>query len=209
MGQPPFQPPPQSPHGVPNPYNPYQQPAPPSMTAVPAPVPGPPPPNWAPSPLAPQPNTVGNPVGAIFLGLFASVVVSLLYSGVILATYKEQSTTTANLLYFAHALLNAAVVGLLVGQVGRGSNGAKIGGAVIAALGTFFGYANSIPLVFALEETPKAAFDLFGQEPFLPAKLWWQNNAGGVDWPNLLGLVLAAAAAWGLAHAVGNRRRRA
>ncbi|WP_328780108.1 hypothetical protein OHT68_13595 [Streptomyces canus] len=228
MNQPPFQPPaqpPQPPHSA-QPYNPYAQPPlPPQQTPgfgqPPAPVgltpvPGQPSMYSAPHPAQPfqvppvaQPNSGGNPVGAIFLGLFASVVLSLLYSGLIMATYKEQSVTTSNVLYFAHALLNGAVVGFLVGSVGRGNNGAGIGGAVIAALGAFFGYANSIPLVFAMEGTPKAAFDLLEHEPFLPAKLWWHNNTGGVDWLNLLGLVLAAAVAWGLCYVIGKRRRQA
>jgi hypothetical protein len=206
---PPYPPPPQQPGG----YNPYLQPAPPQQQPVfgPTPVPGQPPaPAFQPpQPLGQRPATGGNPVGAIVLGLAASVLVALLYTGLIAATYKEQSLTVANALYLAHALINGAVVGLLVGSVGRGNNGAGIGGAVIAALGAFFGYVNSIPLVFAMEETPKAAFDLLEHEPFLPAKLWWHNNTGGVDWLNLLGLVLAAAVAWGLCYVVGRRRRQA
>ncbi|MFK4103421.1 hypothetical protein ACI2L1_25755 [Streptomyces sp. NPDC019531] len=118
MSQPPFQPPPQPaqpsqpPYSTQAPYNPYTQPAqppqqvpgfgqPPMYSAYSAPQPGPP---FQAPPLGQRPNTGGNPVGAIFLGLFASVVVSLLYSGLIMATYKEQSTTTGNVLYFAHAL---------------------------------------------------------------------------------------------------------
>lgn len=232
MSQPPFQPPqqpgqsaqpPQQPGQPPQVgYNPYAQPVPPPQQPpgfAPAPLPG-----IAPVPVPGQyavpgqalfqmgpggqrPNARGNPVGAVFLGLAVSFVVALLYSGLIAATYKQQSDTAANVLYFAHALLNGAVVGLLVGSMARGSNGARIGGAVIAALGAFFGYANSIPLVFAVEETPKAAFDLLEYEPFLPAKLWWQHGSGGVDWLNVLGLVVAAGVAWGIAYAVGKRRR--
>ncbi|MFE2216944.1 hypothetical protein ACFW93_34055 [Streptomyces canus] len=207
MSQPPPYPPPQ-----PGGYNPYLQPAaPPQQQPLfgPSPVLGQPPaPAFQPpQPLGQRPATGGNPVGAIVLGLAASILVALLYTGLIAATYKEQSVTVANALYLAHALINGAVVGFLVGSVGRGNNGAGIGGAVIAALGAFFGYVNSIPLVFAMEETPKAALDLLEHEPFLPAKLWWHNNTGGVDWLNLLGLVLAAAMAWGLCYVVGKRRR--
>ncbi|MET9457081.1 hypothetical protein ABZY05_18630 [Streptomyces canus] len=219
MSQPPPYPPPpppQPPQQQPGGYNPYLQPAPPQQQPEfgPSPVPGQPPMHPTPAFQPPQPlgqrlATGGNPVGAIVLGLTASVFVALLYTGLIAATYKEQSVTVANILYLAHALINGAVVGFLVGSVGRGHNGAGIGGAVIAALGTFFGYTNAIPLVFAVEETPKAAFDLLEHEPLLPAKLWWHNNTDGVDWLNLLGLVLAAAVAWGLCYVVGKRRHQA
>ncbi|MEU6353445.1 hypothetical protein ABZ896_29665 [Streptomyces sp. NPDC047072] len=133
---------------------------------------------------------------------------SLLYSGLIVATYKDQSVTTANVLYLAHALLNGAVVGLLVGSVARRNAGARIGGSIIAALGALFGYTNALPLIFAWEQTPKAAIDLFTAEPLLPLKTWWNDeSSGGIDWFSPLGLLLAAATAWGLAYATGNRHR--
>ncbi|MCX4856489.1 hypothetical protein [Streptomyces canus] len=163
-----------------------------------------------PQPLGQRPATGGNPVGAIVLGLAASVLVALLSTGLIAATYKEQSLTVANVLYLAHALINGAVVGFLVGTVGRGNNGAGIGGAVIAALGAFLGYVNALPLIFALGETPLAAWHFLQAEPFFPAKAWWNDEAsGGVDWFSPLGLVVAAAAAWGLAYALGSKRREA
>ncbi|WP_258053645.1 hypothetical protein [Streptomyces sp. Ru72] len=172
------------------------------------PYPAQPGPPFQTPPFSRQPSASGNPVGAVLLAFFVSVVVSLLYSGLILATYKHQSLTTANTLYLAHALLNGAIVGSLVGLVAHRSNGARIGGAVIAALGAFFGYVNAIPLVFAWERSPVALMDLLEVEPFFPAKAWWTSEAhGGVDWFSPLGLVVAAAAAWGLAYAVGNRRR--
>lgn len=160
------------------------------------------------APFGQRPSTSGHPVGAVFLGLFASVIVSLLYSGLILATYKDQSTTTANTVYLGHALLNGAVVGWLIGLVGHRNTAAHVWGAVIAALGTFFGYTNAIVLVFADNDGAGAVWDLVRYEPFWPAKLWWTDNTpGSVDWFSPLGLVLAAAAAWGLAHLIGNRRR--
>ncbi|MBA2944920.1 hypothetical protein H1D24_03535 [Streptomyces sp. PSKA28] len=206
------QPPPQPPQH--NPYNPYSQPAPPQQQPGfgPPPVPGQPPiqPMQAGPPYeAPsfrQQTNAGNPVGAVLLGLFASVVVSLIYSGLILATYKDQSQTTAHTLYVAHALLNGVVVGALVGLVGRRSNGARIGAAVIAALGAFFGYTNAIPLIIAESETPRAVADMVQWDTFLPAELWWGSQSG-TTWISLLGLVVAAASAWGLAYAVGNRGR--
>ena len=228
MSQPPFQSPPPPPQPPQVPYNPYQQAAPqqqpgfapppahgqPPMQAGPPFVPGPAPMHPAPPfqapPFGQQPSRSGNPVGAVFLGFIVSVVVSLLYSGLNVATYKEQSLTTANVLYLGHALLNGAVVGSLVGLVGHRSNGARIGAALIAALGAFFGYANSLPLIVADSQTPSAAFDLLRAEPFFPAKAWWTSEAaGGVDWFSPLGLVVAAAAAWGLAYLVGNSRPQA
>jgi hypothetical protein len=159
-------------------------------------------------PFGQQPNASGHPVGAVLLGFFVSVIVSLLYSGLVLATYKEQSLTTANTLYLAHALVNGAIVGSLVGLVGHRSNGARIGGAVIAALGAFFGYANALPLIIAKSQSPMAVRDMLEYEPFYPAKAWWTSEAtGGVDWFSPLGLLIAAAAAWGLAYLVGNKRR--
>ncbi|MEU9287121.1 hypothetical protein AB0D57_21000 [Streptomyces sp. NPDC048275] len=159
-------------------------------------------------PFGQQPNASGHPVGAVLLGFFVSVVVSLLYSGLVLATYKDLSLTAANTLYLAHALLNGVIVGALVGSVAHRSNGAQIGGAVIAALGAFFGYANALPLIIAESQSPTAVWDMFEYEPFFPAKAWWNDQTGGgVDWFSPLGLVVAAAAAWGLAYVVGNKRR--
>ncbi|WP_234383420.1 hypothetical protein [Streptomyces dysideae] len=159
-------------------------------------------------PFGQQPNTGGHPVGAVFLGFFVSVVVSLLYSGLVLATSRDMSLTAANTLYLAHACLNGAIVGALVGSVGHRSNGARIGGAVVAALGAFFGYANAIPLMIAESQAPSAVWDMVEYDPFFPAKAWWTDEVSdGVDWFSPLGLVVAAAAAWGLAYVVGNKRR--
>ncbi|MET7478716.1 hypothetical protein ABZT17_30725 [Streptomyces sp. NPDC005648] len=149
-------------------------------------------------------------MGAVFLGFVVSFVVSSLYTGVVLATYKDQSNTTAHVLYFAHALLNGALVGALVGKMAPTSGGARIGGAVIATLGTFFGYANAVPFVILKEQSEFVLRDMLESHPFYPAKAWWQNGAdGGVAWPNLLGLLVAVAAAWGIAHLVGTKRGQA
>ncbi|MGW1028632.1 hypothetical protein ACWD4J_33945 [Streptomyces sp. NPDC002577] len=217
MSQPPFQPPPPPQRPPQVAYNPYNEPGGPQQPpqprfGPPPPVPGQPPmypaPPFQAPPFGQQPNAGGNPVGAVFLGFFASVVVSLLYSGLILATYKEQSVATANALYLTHALLNGAIVGSLVGSMAHRSNGSRISGAVIAALGAFFGYANALPLIIATNQTSTALRDLLEAEPFFPAKAWWTDEAtGGVDWFSPLGLVVAAAAAWGLAYLIGNKRR--
>ncbi|WP_328878842.1 hypothetical protein [Streptomyces sp. NBC_00299] len=161
-------------------------------------------------PFGQRPNASGHPVGAVFLAFFVSVIVSMLYSGLILATYKDLSLTTANTLYLGHALINGAIVGFLIGTVAHRNNGAWISGAIIAALGAFFGYTNAIPLVFADADSPSAVWDMVRYEPFWPAKAWWTDeSADAVDWFSPLGLVLAAAAAWGLAYLVGSRRRQA
>ncbi|MER5752746.1 hypothetical protein [Streptomyces sp. NPDC002088] len=131
--------------------------------------PGPP---FQPAPFGQRPSAGGNPVGAVLLAFFVSVVVSLLYSGLLLATYQDLSATTANVLYLAHALLNGAIVGALVGSMGHRSNGARIGGAIVAALGAFFGYANALPLIYAVKQSPTALTDLLKVEPFFPAKAW-------------------------------------
>ncbi|MGP2440148.1 hypothetical protein [Streptomyces sp. JW3] len=138
-----------------------------------------------------------------------SVVVSLLYSILILATYKEQSATAAHTLYLAHAAVNALVVGAVVGLMGHRSTGAHVGGAVVAALGAFFGFTNSLPLILAESQAPAAIGDMMEADPFLPAKIWWNDEiGGGVDWFSPLGLVLAAAVAWGIAHLIGRSRGR-
>jgi hypothetical protein len=159
-------------------------------------------------PFGQQPSTGGNPVGAVFLGLLVSFVVSALLSGLVLATYKHLTFGPSTALYLAHAVLNGALVGAVIGKVGHRSNGARIGGAVIAALGAFFGWANALPLIILKETSLLRLKDLLEAEPFFPAKAWWTDEAsGGVDWTSPLGLVLAAAAAWGIAYAVGNKRR--
>lgn len=209
-------------------FGPPAAPQQPPMHAGPAPVPGQPPvyggpqafpgqpgypmqpaPPFQAAPFGQQRSTAsGNPVGAVLLGLLVSLVVSLLYSGLIMATYKDQSDSTVRVLYFAHALLNGALVGALVGKVGHRSNGAKVGGAVVAALGAFFGYANAIPFIVVNSSSVQTLRDLLENDPFFPAKAWWHGSSGngGVDWLHLLGLLVAAAATWGIAHLIGNKR---
>ncbi|MER6999759.1 hypothetical protein [Streptomyces sp. NPDC000410] len=157
-----------------------------------------------PAPFGQQPRS-GHPVGASFLGFLASVVVSVIYTGITLATYEEQSAETAHTLYVLHGLLNGAAVGVLIGLVGRRSTGAQISGAVIAPLGTFFGYTNAIPLIIADGQGVPAIGDMMEVDPFIPAKAWWGSQSG-TEWLSLLGLAVAAAAAWGLAYVIGKRR---
>ncbi|ELS56924.1 hypothetical protein STVIR_2092 [Streptomyces viridochromogenes Tue57] len=161
------------------------------------------------TPFGQQPRSSGHPVGAAFLAFFVSVIVSMIYSGIILLTYKDLTLTAANTLYLGHALINGAIVGALVGAVGHRSHGAWSTGVVIAALGAFFGYTNAWPLIVAESQSPAAVWDLLGYDILLPAKAWWKDeSAGGVDWFSPLGLVVAAAAAWGLAYLTGNKRGR-
>ncbi|MFD0574614.1 hypothetical protein ACFQ0T_41970 [Kitasatospora gansuensis] len=159
--------------------------------------PGQPYPAYPAPPLTQQPRR-GNPVGAVALGLIVSFIVSAIYTGIIFATYRHQSESTRHALYLVHALLNGAAVGLLAGLVGRRSNGARIGAAVIAPLGAFFGFANSVPLVVAERGGAHAVEFLLKADPFFPAKTWWGSHYG-TEWLSVLGLVVAALAAWSLA----------
>jgi hypothetical protein len=156
------------------------------------------------APYGPQPNS-GNPVGAFFLGLFVSVVIALLYSLIMYATYQDQPKNAAQTIYVIHALLNGAVVGAVVGLVGRRSVGAQISGAFVAMLGAFFGYANAVVLIYTDVGGLSAFSDMIRFDPFMPATVWWgsQSGAGLIS---LLGLLAAAVAAWGLAFVIGRRR---
>ncbi|MFD7735680.1 hypothetical protein ACFV6F_35495 [Kitasatospora phosalacinea] len=185
----------------PPPYSPYHQAPPPH----PQPGFGPPPPFQPyPAPVGHQQST-GSPVGAVLLGFLASVAVSAVYTVAVVTTYEGQSAAVAHTLYLLHAAVNGAAVGVLVGLVGRRSSGARIGGAVVAPLGAFFGYTNAIPFIM-FDQGAGGAADVLKDDPFIPAKAWWGGESG-TWWISLLGLVAAAAAAWGLAHAVGRTRR--
>ncbi|WP_434588868.1 hypothetical protein [Streptomyces sp. A5-4] len=181
-----------------NPYNPYNQP-PPMQPGGPYPP--------QPVPFGPQPPQArrGSPVGAVFLAFFASVVISAIYAGILVATYEDQTPDSAHTLYVAHSLVNGVAVGALIGLVGRRSGGAGVAGAIIAALGAFFGYTNALPIVLAVRETPSVVLELLEHEPFFPARAWWGDQSG-IDWVSPLGLLIAAGSAWGLAYAVGRRR---
>ncbi|MDJ0462852.1 hypothetical protein [Streptomyces sp. H27-C3] len=157
-------------------------------------------------PFGPPPQARrGSPVGAVFLAFFASVVVSVIYGGIIVATYKNRTPDSVHTLYVVHALINGAVVGALIGLVARRSVGAQVTGAVIAPLGAFFGYANAMPFVVAAQQSPSVLGGVLAHDPLFPARAWWGGQAG-TEWISLLGLVAAAVAAWGLAYAVGRRR---
>ncbi len=207
------------PHSQSPEFNPYSQapvPQPQSGFGPPPAYPGLPPmpppgqpypayPAYPMQPMGQQPRR-GNPVGALFLGLLASFVVSAIYTGIILATYREQSEFAGHALYLLHAMANGAVVGVLAGLVGRGSNGARIGAAVLAPLGVFFGYANAVPLIIAERGGFDSARFLLKSDPFFPAEAWWGSRTG-TEWIALLGLALAALTAWGLAYLAGRNRR--
>ncbi|MFF8607152.1 hypothetical protein ACF06X_14525 [Streptomyces sp. NPDC015346] len=192
-GQPPMQP-------VQPPIQPWQQQQSQMQHGQPYPYPYP----AHPAPSGRQPRR-GHPVGAFFLGYLASVVLSVIYSGITVATYKEQSADTAQILYVLHGLLNGAAVGALIGLVGRSSTGAQISGAVIAPLGVFFGYTNAFTLIIADSQGAPAIGDMMEIDPFIPAKAWWGSQSD-TEWLSLLGLAVAAGAAWGLAHVIGKRR---
>ncbi|MFD5425105.1 hypothetical protein [Streptomyces sp. NPDC127084] len=195
-------------------YNPYTQPAPqqPPPGFASAPFPGQPQMHPAQPfvavPAGQRPDGGGSPVAAVILAFFVSVLISLLYSGIMVFTYKDQSVTAANTLYLTHALVNAAIVGILAGLLGRRRNGAHVGAAVVAVLGTFFGYCNAVLLILAESRSPSFVTEVLEEEPFFPAKAWWYGGtAGDIDWFSPLGLVLAAVVGWGVARLIGARRR--
>jgi hypothetical protein len=160
-----------------------------------------------PGPFGQQPNPgSGRPIGAFLLSLLASVLISAVYSATIYATYQDQSEGTVHTLYLLHALVNGAAVGVLTGLVGGPGNAARTAGTIVAALGAFFGYTNAVPLVIADSAGHQVLRDMLASDPFTPAKAWWGSQTGG-EWIALLGLVLAAATAWGLAYAIGRSRR--
>ncbi|MET9513071.1 hypothetical protein ABZX62_32255 [Streptomyces flavidovirens] len=177
--------------GGPPPFGPGQFPAQPAY------------PNQA--PYGQQPRS-GNPVGAFFLGFLVSFFVAMIYSVVIYATAEDQSRNVGLTLYILHALLNGAAVGAVVGLVGRRSVGAWISGIVVAMLGTFFGFANGMVFMYLDIGGMRFLGDMLMEDPFFPAKAWWGSRSG-TELHSLLGLVVAAAAAWGLAFVTGRNRR--
>ncbi|MBT2395205.1 hypothetical protein [Streptomyces sp. ISL-100] len=187
---------------------PPQPPAPPQGFGAPPPAPGqfPVQPGYPyQAPYAPQPRS-GNPVGAFFLGLLVSIVIAALYSLVWYGTYEDLTKNTTMTLYVVHALLNGAAVGAVVGLVGRSRTGAHISGVLVAMLGTFFGYTNGIVLITADSGGWFAFKAMMRDAPFYPAEVWW-GSANNSEWHTLLGLLAAAAAAWGLAFLIGRSRR--
>lgn len=195
---------------------PPQPPGPPQGFGAPAPAPAPgqfpmqpgyqyPAAPYAPYPYGQQPNS-GKPVAAFFLGLLFSVALASLYSLVIYASYEDTSQDVARVLYVAHALLNAAAVGTVVGLVARGRVGAHISGAVVAMLGAFFGYTNGVALIFTDVGGMSTFSDMMEDDPFTPAKAWW-GDPSDPELISLFGLLVAGVVAWGMAFLIGRRRR--
>ncbi|MDI3388374.1 hypothetical protein QIS99_19515 [Streptomyces sp. B-S-A8] len=181
------------PQGMPPQGFPGQPPAPPQFQGGPMPYP----PQRTGSP--------GSPVGAFFLGLLVSFVISLIYVVVIFASYKSLTDEAAGYaLYYGHALLNGAAVGAVAGLVGRRSNGAHVSAGIIGALGAFFGSTNAFVALY-LDTPGSSPTFLLREMPFFPAQAWWGPDAGS-GMLALLGLVLAAGAGWGIARLTGSRR---
>lgn len=151
------------------------------------------------------PANSGSPVGAFFLGLLASFVIAMIYALVTMATIKDQSYGVVNALLIGHGLLNGAVVGWLVGLVGRRSTGAHVGGAIVAVLGAFFGFTNAMTFITADTGGFQSVVEMVKYTPLFPAKAWWGVDATG-HLLSLLSLAAAAAAAWGVAFAVSRKR---
>ncbi|MFF8770713.1 hypothetical protein [Kitasatospora sp. NPDC015120] len=207
--------PPQYPNGEPHPYQQPTRPQQPPAYGVAQPYPGQPYPGppyqgqpypGQAAPYAP-PRSSGSPVGAFFLGFAVSLVVAAIYSAIFVFTFGDhRSRGGVHTLYLAHALVNGAAVGLLVGLVGRRSPGAWIAGAVVAALGAFFGYANAVPFLVLRDSGADGLRFMLEHEPFGPAKAWW-GGWDGSEWISLAGLAIAALAAWGIAFLTGRNRR--
>ncbi|MDI3420826.1 hypothetical protein [Streptomyces luteolus] len=192
-------PPPGPPQGVPQQGFPGQPPVPPQFAGQPGPMQG-----GMPQHYPPQ-RGGGSPVGAFFLGLLVSIVVSLIYVGIIFASYENLTDeATGRALYFGHAVLNGAAVGAVAGLVGRRSSGAHISAGIIAMLGAFFAQTNAIVFV-QLDVSNGDFLYILKEAPFFPAEAWWGPDAGS-GMLSLLGLVLAAAAGWGIARLAGSRR---
>ncbi|THA25079.1 hypothetical protein E4198_10365 [Streptomyces sp. RKND-216] len=228
MNQPP-QPPSQPPQPARGYGYPQQPPAPPQPQAGvggPQPVPGHVPPGQPPmggQPMYPgggwqgapgqmpfpggpmQQSQRGSSAGAFFLGLLTSFVVATLYTLLFAFTHADASRAVVNGFFFAHAVVNGAVVGWLVGLVGRRRTAAHVCGAVVAALGSFFGFANAMPVIIWKVAGFEAVFDMLKMNPNYPLEAWWGPDGTG-HFVALLGLVVAAAAAWGVAFAVGRKR---
>ncbi len=200
-------------------YNPGNQPPMPQQPPGPPPGFGAPPPTPGQFPMQPgyqypaapyapygqQPNS-GKPVAAFFLGLLVSFALASLYSLVIYASYEDMSQDVARVLYVGHALLNAAAVGTVVGLVARGRVGAHITGAIVAMLGAFFGYTNGVALIFTDVDGMSGFSDMMEDAPLTPAKAWW-GDPRDPELISLVGLLVAAVVAWGMAFLIGRRRR--
>ncbi|MEV0092120.1 hypothetical protein [Streptomyces sp. NPDC050738] len=162
-------------------------------------------PQQQPYPGGPQQPRSGSPAGGFFLGLLASFVIAAIYSGIWFAMYKDMDSDSAvRGLYFGHAVINGALTGLVVGMVAGRSNGAHVGAGIIAALGAFFGFTNAF--VCIMLDAPNGDFFL-KHNPMTPAKAWWATGGDAGDHLlAVLGVLLAAGIAWGLAAAMGRRR---
>ncbi|WP_419997354.1 hypothetical protein [Streptomyces boninensis] len=151
----------------------------------------------------PPPPRRGNPVGAFFLALLVSVVLSGIYSMILLASYEDLSKVGLKTSYVIFGLVLALAVGAVAGKVGGPSTGAHICAAVLAALGAFFGFTNGYVAILI----DAADFDLLGdmleEKPFFPAEAWWKGLKAAIALP---GIFLAAIGTWGMAHLTGKRR---
>ncbi|MBO0516888.1 hypothetical protein J0695_34745, partial [Streptomyces beijiangensis] len=84
-------------------------------------------------------------------------------------------------------------------KVGGRSDGAHIAAGILAALGAFFGFTNYLfPMLYDLGDI-YAVKNAFKANAFFPAKAW-------ATWFTAIATLVGAAAAWGIARAVGSRR---
>jgi hypothetical protein len=206
--------PPQMPMQPPGPPPmPPQQPGPPPMQAPGQPPvqppglqawPGQPWPGYPVQPGQQQPRR-GNPAGAFFLAFLVSFLLTVVYALVRGLAWHLITTEAAAITVWALAtLVNGAAVGLVAGKVGGDSAGVRAGAAVVGALGAFFSSTNAaIAMTIAVGGWTEFVF-IWKDNPFYPAASWWGTE---LHWLSVLGLVVAGGLAFGLALAVGKKRR--
>ncbi|MCT2588940.1 hypothetical protein LHJ74_03145 [Streptomyces sp. N2-109] len=151
----------------------------------------------------PPPGGGAKPAKAFFLGLLISVVFTLAYMGMLLASYEDLSRVGLQVSYIILALALAACVGAVAGSAGGRSVGAHICAAILAALGVFFSVTNGYVAVLLDAGGTDILESMLENEPMLPAEFWWKRLKGGIA---LLGIALAGGGAFTMAHLVGKKR---
>lgn len=201
--------PPQMPMQPPGPPPmPPQQPGRPPMQAPGLPGqqgwPGQPLPGYPVQPGQQLPKS-GSPAGAFFLALLVSFLITVVYALVRGLAWHLITTEAAAITVWALAtLVNGAAVGLTAGKVGGDSAGVRVGATVVGVLGAFFGSTNAaIAMTIAAGGWTRFVF-VWKDNPFYPATSWWGTE---LHWLSVLGLVVAGGLAFGLALAVGKKRR--
>ncbi|MFK4065533.1 hypothetical protein [Streptomyces sp. NPDC029674] len=208
---------PNTPH--PQQHNPYGQPGQPGQPPMPQqpgygyPAQAPYPPQQPMQPMQPgypypyapgfPPPGAGSPAKAFFLGLLVAGGLGVVYAGILLASHEDLSRTGLQASYLVVAALLAVGVGAVVGRTGGRGAGPHVWAAVLAALGAYFGVANGY--VFTLLDAGGTDLleAMLEHEPMAPHKFWWNRLNEGVA---LVGLVVAAGGAFGMANLISKKQ---